>query len=144
MRTYIPDYLDVGISQERYRELLHHCRQYREWKAEASSLIGVGAQQYSVMPHGSDPGDPVGRAVIRRELLLAKCASIERIADAIDGGQWRAALLQNICLGIPLYCIDPVIMPTSRRNDYFKRKRDFFVLLNAELNKRDTLGALNT
>lgn len=143
MRTYQPNYTDVGISRDRYRELLSFCRQYQEWKAEAASLLGVGAQQYSVMPHGTDPGDPVGRAVMRRERLLAKCALVERVAEAVDDGRWRAALIQNICMGKALHFIDPVILPTSRRNDFYRQRRAFFVLLDEEIEKNDTHGAIN-
>lgn len=133
VRTYQPDYTDFGISRDRYRQLLYYCRQYREWMAEASSLLGVGAQQYSVMPHGSEVGDPVARAVMRREQLVAKCARVERVADCVDGGRWRAALIQNICMGKALHFIDPAILPTSNRNDYYKARREFFILLNREL-----------
>ena len=133
MRTYQPDYTDFGISRDRYRERLYYCRQYQEWKAEASSLLGVGSQQYEAMPHGSEPGDPVGRAAERRERLLEKCAVVERVADSIDGGRWRAALIQNICMGRALHFIDPVILPTSRRNDFYRQRREFFILLNEVL-----------
>ena len=142
MRTYQPDYTDFGISRDRYRELLYFCRQYQQWKAEASSLLGVGAQQYSTMPHGTDVSDPVGKAVQRRERLIGKCLIIERIADRIDGGKWRAALIQNICMGKALHFIDPVILPTSNRNEFYKQRRQFFILLNEELDKKDdTHGA---
>ena len=132
-RTYTPDWTEYGISRERYRELLHMCHQYPEWKAEAASLLGVGAQQYSTMPHGSEPGDPVGRAVARRERLLAKCTLIEHVADLADGGRWRTALIQNVCMAKPLHCIDPVILPTSRRNEFYRARRMFFIELHHEL-----------
>ena len=143
MRTYLPDYSDIGIDRDRYRELLYHCRQYVRWKAEAASLLGVGAQQYSTMPHGSEPGDPVGKAVARRERLIDKCRTVERAAEQVDGGRWRAALIQNICMGTALYLIDPVILPTSRRNEYYKAKRQFFAILDdvLENHKDDTRGA---
>ena len=135
MRTYQPDYTDFGISRDRYRELLSFCRQYQEWKAEAGSLIGVGAQRYSVMPHGSEVSDPVFRMAARRERLIEKINLVEETAQQIDGGRWRAALIQNICMGRALRFIDPAILPTSRRNDFFQQRRAFFVLLNARLNE---------
>ena len=141
MRMYIPDYSELGISKSRYRELVNFCHQYQEWKAEAASLLGVGAQQYSTMPHSTDPGDPVGRAVIRRERLLDKCALVERVADSVDGGQWRAALIQNVCMGKALYAIDPVILPTSKRNTFYQQRRQFFALLHAELENRYSRGS---
>ena len=133
MRTYLPDYSDIGINRDRYRELLYHCRQYVRWKAEAASLLGVGAQQYSTMPHSSDPGDPVGKSVMRREHLINKCLTVENAAEQVDGGRWRAALIQNVCMGMALYMIDPAILPTSHRHDYYKAKKKFFAILDKVL-----------
>lgn len=133
MRNYQPDYTDFGISRDRYRELLAFCRQYQEWKAEAGSLLGVGAQRYSSMPHGTDVSDPVFRVVLRRENLLAKIQLVEDVAQAVDNGRWRAALIQNICMGKALKFIDPAILPTSRRNAFYQQRRAFFDLLNRRL-----------
>lgn len=130
MRNYHPDYSDIGISTNRYFVLLYHCRDYPKWKAEAASLLGVGAQQYSTMPHGSEPGDPVGNAVAKRERLVDKCLTIERLADSVDGGIWRAALIQNLCMKIPYRCLDPTILPTSHKHSYSAAKKKFFALLD--------------
>ena len=135
MRNYLPDYTDFGISRERYRELLAFCRQYSEWKAEAASLLGVGAVRYSSMPRSTDVGDPTFRAAARRERLTAKIALVERVASEVDGGRWRAALIQNICMGRALRFIDPVILPTSRTNDFYRQRRAFFVLLDQEMDE---------
>lgn len=135
MRNYQPDYTDFGISRDRYRELLSFCRQYQEWKAEAASLLGVRAQSLSHMPHGTDVGDPVFRVAVRREHLLAKIQLVEQVADQVDGGRWRAALIQNICMGRALRFIDPAILPTSRRNAFYDQRRAFFLLLNHRLNE---------
>lgn len=135
MRNYQPDYTDFGISRERYRELLAFCRQYSEWKAEAGSLLGVGAQRYSSMPRGNEVSDPTYRAAVRREHLLDKIALVESVAGEIDGGRWRAALIQNICMGRALRFIDPVIMPTSRRNDFYHQRRLFFIVLDRRLSE---------
>lgn len=135
MRTYVPDYTDIGISRERYRELISFCRQYPEWKAEASSLLGVSAVKYSDMPTGSGVGDPVFRTAVRREKLISKIELVEHIADMIDGGQWRPALIQNICLGKALKFIDQTLLPTSRRDSFFKARRAFFVMLNERMNE---------
>ena len=136
MRIYHPDYTSFGISRERYKELLAFCRQYQEWKAEASSLLGVGAQKYSSMPHGTDVGDPVFKMVARREVLLDKIRLVEEVAEAVDGGKWRAALIQNICMGKALRFIDPVLLPTSHQNSFYKQKKTFFLLLNQKLNDK--------
>ena len=133
MRNYIPNFTDFGISQDRYRELLWFCRQYQEWKAEAASLLGLSAQQYEQRPHGSEVGDPVYRVAVKRERLLAKIELVESVAEEVDGGRWRAALIQNICMGRALKFIDPVILPTSRRNAFFQQRRMFFIILDKRL-----------
>lgn len=135
MRNYLPDYTDIGISKDRYRELIWFCRQYQEWKAEAASLLGLSAQQYEQRPRGSDVGDPVYRVAVKREKLLAKIELVEAVANEIDGGRWRAALIQNICMGRALKFIDPAIMPTSRRNDFFNKRRMFFILLDKRIDE---------
>lgn len=135
MRTYNPDYTDFGISRDRYRELLAFCRQYQEWQAEARSLLGVSAQSYEQMPHGNEVGDPVYKVMLKREKLLAKIGVVEEVADEVDGGRWRAALIQNVCMGRALKFIDPAILPTSRRNNFFQQRRAFFILLDKRIDK---------
>lgn len=135
MRNYQPDYTDFGISRDRYRELLAFCRQYQEWQAEARSLLGLSAQSYENMPHGSEVGDPVFRVAVKREKLLAKIELVESVADEVDGGQWRAALIQNICMGRALKFIDPGILPTSRRNAFFQQRKMFFLILDKRIDK---------
>ena len=59
---YLPCWKQIGISQDRYTELLHFCRQYPEWKAEANSLLGIRAIKMDGLPHGSGKSDPVAAA----------------------------------------------------------------------------------
>ena len=144
VRNYQPDYTDFGISRDRYRELLAFCRQYQEWQAEARSLLGLSAQKYENMPHGSDVGDPVFAVMLKRERLLAKIEMVESVADEVDQGRWRAALIQNICMGRALKFIDPAVLPTSRRNTFYQARRAFFVILDKRIDKiRDSRGDTN-
>lgn len=130
MRTYKPAYEKYGISRERYNELRAFCRQYPEWKSEASSLLGVGAQQYSDMPHGTDVSDPVARAAMKRMHLAEKIEMVERVAHSVGEGRWYAALIQHCCMGKSLDCIDPVLIPTSNRNAFYAIRREFFIALH--------------
>ena len=133
MRTYHPDYTKWGISRERYNELRAFCRQYPEWKAAAASLLGVGAQSYSAGSRGSDVPDPVARLVEKREITLRKIDTVERVARMVDNGRWYAVIIQNVCMGRALDYIDAALMPTSHRQEYFRRRREFFILLDTEL-----------
>lgn len=130
MRNYIPHYAKYGIPAERYNELRHFCLQYPLWRAEAQSLLGVGAQRYSDMPHGSGVGDPVARAAERREILIEKINLVEKVARSVEDGRWYTALIQNCCMGKGLSYIDPGIMPTSNRNAYYQARRIFYLRLD--------------
>ena len=130
MRNYLPHYAKYGLPPARYNELRAFCLQYPLWQAEAKSLLGVGAQRYSSMPHGSGVGDPVARAAERRERLLAKVDLIENVARLVEDGRWYTALIQNCCMGKGLSYIDPAVLPTSNRNAYYQARRTFFLLLD--------------
>ena len=127
---YLPCWKQIGISQDRYQELLHFCRQYPEWKTEANSLLGIRAIKQDGLPHGNGKSDPVHMAAERREKLMEKISVIDECARAIEGGEWYAALIQNICIGKSYTQMDRALMPTSDANAFFKRRREFFDILN--------------
>lgn len=127
---YTPCWKQIGISQDRYTELLHFCRQYPEWKAEANSLIGIKAIKMDGLPHGNGVSDPVAMAAEKRDRLLAKIAIVDECAKAIADGGWYAAIIQNVCIGRSYTQMDRALMPTSDKNEYFRRRREFFELLH--------------
>ena len=127
---YLPCWKQIGISADRYRELLHFCRQYPEWKTEANSLLGIRAVKMDGQPHGSGKSDPVAMAAERRDKLLAKIAIVDNCAREIGGGEWYATLIQNVCMGKSYEQLDKALMPTSFRNEFFSKRRTFFELLN--------------
>lgn len=127
---YQPCWKQIGISVDRYRELLHFCRQYPEWKTEANSLLGIRAIKMDGQPHGSGVSDPVAMAAEKREKLMTKIEIVDDCARAIDDGEWYAAIIQNVCIGRPYEQMDRALMPTSDKNAYFRKRREFFDLLN--------------
>ena len=137
MRRYVPSWEEIGIQKDRYLELLHFCRQYMDWKREASSLVGIRGQDMDGMPHGNGVGDPVARAAERRERLLERIALIDRCAQSVDGGEWYRSLILNVCLGRPYGQINPILFPTSKRSDFFRARRAFFLRLHTEKEARD-------
>ena len=66
----------------------------------------------------------------RREKLIEKIAIIDECANAIDGGAWYASIIQNVCIGRSYEQMDRALMPTSDKNAYFKKRREFFDLLD--------------
>ena len=127
---YLPCWKQIGISQDRYQELLHFCRQYPEWKTEANSLLGIRAIKVDGLPHGNGTSDPVHMAAERREKLMEKIAIVDECARAIEDGEWHAAIIQNVCIGKSYSQMDRALMPTSDSNAFFKRRREFFDILN--------------
>ena len=127
---YWPCWKQIGISQDRYRELLHFCRQYPDWKAEANSLLGIRAIKMDGQPHGSGKSDPVAMAAEKRDRLLTKIKMVDDCARDIGGGEWYAALIQNVCIGKSCEQLDKALMPTSFRQEFFSMRRQFFELLN--------------
>ena len=127
---YLPCWKQIGISPSRYSELLHFCRQYPEWKKEASSLLGIRAVKADGLPHGNGKSDPVAAAAEKREKLLEKIAIVDECAKAIDGGDWYASIIQNVCIAKSYEQMDRALMPTSNKNAYFKKRAEFFKLLD--------------
>ena len=127
---YLPCWQQIGISKDRYQELLHYCRQYPEWKTEANSLLGIKAVKMDGQPHGNGKSDPVAMAAERRDRLLNKIQLVDDCAREIGGGEWYAAIIQNVCIGRPYEQMDRALMPTSEKNAFFKIRRMFFDLLN--------------
>lgn len=130
---YTPVANQIGISKARYLELLHFCRQYDDWRKEANSLLGISAIRMDGMPHGTGKSDPVARAAERRERLLAKMAIVEGCAKASGSGEWYAALMDHVCrrkTWKEMKELTPEILPTSDSNTFYKRRREFFDMLN--------------
>ena len=79
----MPCWKQIGISQDRYRELLHFCRQYPEWKTEANSLLGIRAIKMDGQPHGSGKSDPVAMAAEKRENRADRVLSLPKSRAAV-------------------------------------------------------------
>jgi len=133
VRTYIPGTWE--ISKERYLELKAFCKQYPQWLTEAASVLGVSGARLDDMPHGTDPGDPTGRAVERREKVMAKIQLVERCAAVIDQGKWYQALILNCCNGMAyekIRDLHPETLKNSKIQAFFMARRLFFNLLDKE------------
>ena len=129
-RNYVPCWDKIGISKERYLELLYFCRQYPQWKHEAASMLGIRGKGLDGMPHGTGVGDPVAAQAERRERLLRKIGIVDMCARSVCNGEWFAALICNVCEGKPYRMIDSILMPTSHNAVFFQARREFFVALN--------------
>lgn len=145
MREYRINMSMWGISKWAYEELRAFCRQYPEKKAEANALLGVksschvveyleadGQMAGTVMPRGNTTSNPVEETILKRLRLLEDCDLIDRVAAEVDGGEWKEALILNVCYGKGYEYIDQAILPNSKRNAFFQARREFFYRLNFE------------
>ena len=128
----------LGIDRNRETELRAFCRQYREKKQRAASLLGIQAVAQNTGGRAKGlVSDPVGRAAAKREGLLDDVRLIERAARQVDGGRWFSALIRNVCYGIGYTYLDAAILPTSCRSDFFRARREFFWRLDQLKERRD-------
>lgn len=104
---YTPCWKQIGISQERYFELLHFCRQYPEW---INILMNSDTQKY--------------------DEALRKISIVDNCAKAIGEGEWYSAIIEHICYNKTHNKLDPGMLPNSDRNAFYKQRRLFFELLN--------------
>ena len=130
---YVPCWKQIGISKNRYMQLMHFCRQYPEWKTEANSLRGIRAIKADGLPHGSGKSDPVAMTAEKRDRLLTKIGVVDECAKKIGNGEWYAAIIQNVCIGRSWTQMDVALMPTSNKNAFFRMRREFFEMLDKKL-----------
>lgn len=133
---YTPCWKTIGISRERYLELLNFCRQYPQWKIEAGSLLGIRAIKADGQPHGTGKSDPVVIAAEKRDRLLAKIETVDKCAKSVGNGAWYAVIIQNVCIGRQYTKLDKALMPTSDSNTFFKVRREFFRMMDEVKDKR--------
>ena len=129
MREYRIDMSPYGISRYAYEELKAFCLQYPEKRAKADALAGLSGKPLSGMPPNGGGLSTVERAVERREKYMTDCDVIDRAASEADGGRFQKALILHVCYRVPYARIDTAILPTSRRNAFFRAKREFYFLL---------------
>lgn len=99
------------IGKWEFQEVEALARRYRSMRRRATVLEqcnaqGVHGEQYAAM--------------------VWECSIVEQALRETGGGAWEEALKQSCCDGVAYVDIDPAIMPTSCRNDFFIARREFF------------------
>lgn len=87
------------------------------------------ARRYRAMKRRADVLEKCNSAGIHGEAYAAmrwECATVEQALRETAGGRWEQALMQSCCDGVAYVDIDPAIMPTSNRNEFFETRREFF------------------
>lgn len=101
---YTPCWKQIGITRERYNELLYFCRQYPTWIEAISTDIPIE----------------------KRLSAANKIAFVDECARSVANGEWYASLIENICYGKPFSHMDKTLMPTADSNTFFRIRREFF------------------
>lgn len=110
------------ISKERYRELLHFCRQYNEWKSRTN--YGLTATSVDGMPHGSSISDPTVQQALKNEKYSTNINLIENTCKEADSEIWKY-LLRNVTTGITY---EEMQVPRGRVQFYNSRRKFFYML----------------
>ena len=74
-------------------------------------------------------------AAEKRDKLLSKIGLVDQCASEVGGGEWYAAIIQNVCIGKPYTQINAALIPTSKGNPFFKYRREFFALLDKTMDR---------
>lgn len=126
---------DFGISWDRYKELLHHCRQYDQLVARRNAIrAGFNDLRITGMPRGNQTSDPTAQRAVAVDAISGVISDIEQSAIAADSEIYQY-ILSNATRGIPY---EHLICPCGRRQFYEARRR-FFAILDRKRESR-TLG----
>lgn len=99
------------IGKWEYREVEALARRYRSIKRRATVLeqcnaTGSHGEQYAAMKW--------------------ECSIVEQALKETADGKWEKALALSCCDGVAYADIDPVLMKSSNRNEFYEVKREFF------------------
>lgn len=97
-----------------------------EWEFKEVEAL---ARRYLAMKRRADVLEKCGSAGVHGEKYAAmrwECSLVERALKETADGKWEEALKQACCRGITYADIDPAIMPTSNRNEFFTARREFY------------------
>ncbi len=110
-----------------------------EWEFKAVEAL---ARRYKAMKRRADVLEKCNAKGVNGEEFAAmrwECAIVEQALKETDGGKWEKALMLVCCEGVDYMDVDPVIMPTSRRNEFYTARREFYwrlwVLRQREIGK---------
>lgn len=102
---------EFDIGHWEFQEVEALCRRYRTMRRRADVLERCNSPGV----HGED------YAAMRWE-----CAIVEQAMRETRGGGWEDALKLVCCDGKTYIDVDPALMPTSNRNEFYEARREFY------------------
>lgn len=116
------------ISENRHRELMYFCLQYKEWRAVVSSVSAGGASVIERKPDGGDISRSVENEAIRRERYCQKMQMVEQ-ACAYADPELAKYLFKAVTEGYKYEYMRGILdIPCGRRQFYEKLRKLFWVL----------------
>lgn len=98
MREYIPKReFPYKLPKNVYYQALYAVRDYDRMREEYNEMMHSTASSDG-QPHGTTPGDPVGRMAVRRAELSDKLTAIDRALCAIPQ-EYRKGVADNVRYG---------------------------------------------
>lgn len=97
-----------------------------EWEFKAVEAL---ARRYRAMKRRADVLEKCNAKGVNGEEFAAmrwECNLVEQALKETAGGAWEEALRQVCCEGADYMDVDPISMPTSRRNEFYRARREFY------------------
>lgn len=97
-----------------------------QWEFQSVEAL---ARRYRAMKRRADVLEKCNAKGINGEEFAAmrwECSIVEQALRETAGGEWEEALRMVCCDGVGYMDVDPVIMPTSRRNEFYRARREFY------------------
>ena len=91
------NWIDYGISKNRYEELKSFCKQYEEKKSKIK--YGLSSNNCDGMPHSNEVGNPTERNAINNSIYADECKMIEEAAIRTNPIIYRY-LLKSVTMGL--------------------------------------------
>lgn len=116
------------ISENRHRELMYFCLQYKEWRAVVNSVSAGGASIVERKPDGGNISRSVEAEVIRREKYQRKMHAVELACEYADP-ELAKYLFKAVTEGHKYdYMRGMLDIPCGRRQFYEKIRKVFWAL----------------
>ena len=123
--------LDV-MSKNRYDELKAYCRQYEEKTHSMESAMDIHSPKWDgLLIQTSGVSDPVYQVMLIRERLRQDLSQIDNVAEEVEGGKWKEALILHVGYGIPYEKLPAHCLPTYHKSAFFDARAAFFIRLDA-------------
>lgn len=140
IRTSISKRNPWYISKERYLELYHFCRQYKEWKEAYIELEEkeISCTSFLCVKNDFEISDPAGNTAVEMAILKSNMELVETVANGTDEVLGKY-IFKAVTEGLAFTKLKTMYEIPCERDMYYDRYRKFFWLLNNAQNSHAPL-----